>query len=245
MLLTEGFDDPGIDCVVILRPTKSRSLYSQMVGRGTRVSPAKSDLLLLDFLWLHEQHNLIRPAHLIASTTEQAQIMQKMIEAGGGKQMALDLEGIATEAQAQREAKLRAELEAKAKRNAKTIDAMEFSLMLHEPDVASYEPTNDYESRPISGGQKKMLENHGIDLGSVTCFGHASKIIDTLIMRSRMDLATPKQVRLMKKWGVEKPEQIKFQDASTIIGRRLGQRAQEKSPGNRHQQRQAREMATV
>jgi superfamily II DNA or RNA helicase len=80
MLLTEGFDDPGIDCVVILRPTKSRALYSQMVGRGTRVAPAKQDLLLLDFLWLHEQHNLIRPAHLIASTQEQAAIMQQMIE---------------------------------------------------------------------------------------------------------------------------------------------------------------------
>src|SRR5690606_41443274 len=37
MLLTEGWDCPSVDCVVVLRPTKVRSLYSQMVGRGTRI----------------------------------------------------------------------------------------------------------------------------------------------------------------------------------------------------------------
>lgn len=49
MLLTEGWDCPSVDCVVVLRPTKVRSLYCQMVGRGTRLSPGKDHLLLLDF----------------------------------------------------------------------------------------------------------------------------------------------------------------------------------------------------
>ena len=52
MLLTEGWDCPAVDCIVILRPTKIRSLYQQMVGRGMRLSPGKDHLLLLDFLWL-------------------------------------------------------------------------------------------------------------------------------------------------------------------------------------------------
>lgn len=39
MLLTEGWDCPSVNCVVVLRPTKVRSLYSQMVGRGTRLFP--------------------------------------------------------------------------------------------------------------------------------------------------------------------------------------------------------------
>ncbi|WP_240335346.1 DEAD/DEAH box helicase [Paraliobacillus sediminis] len=59
MLLTEGWDCPSVDCVVVLRPTKIRSLYIQMIGRGTRLYPGKTELLLLDFLW--------HPAHLIAS----------------------------------------------------------------------------------------------------------------------------------------------------------------------------------
>ena len=46
MLLTEGYDHPAIDCVVVLRPTKIRSLYAQMIGRGTRLYPGKDHLLL-------------------------------------------------------------------------------------------------------------------------------------------------------------------------------------------------------
>ena len=56
MLLTEGWDCPLVDCIVVLRPTKSRSLYCQMVGRGTRLSEGKDHLLLLDFLWHTERH---------------------------------------------------------------------------------------------------------------------------------------------------------------------------------------------
>ena len=56
MLLTEGWDCPSVDCVIVLRPTKVRALYSQMVGRGTRLYPGKEELLLIDFLWHTERH---------------------------------------------------------------------------------------------------------------------------------------------------------------------------------------------
>lgn len=56
MLLTEGWDCPSVDCIVVLRPTKVRSLYCQMVGRGTRLAPGKDHLLLLDFLWHTERY---------------------------------------------------------------------------------------------------------------------------------------------------------------------------------------------
>lgn len=63
MLLTEGWDCPSVDCIVVLRPTKVRSLYCQMVGRGTRLSPetGKQDLLLLDFLWAHGAARALPP----------------------------------------------------------------------------------------------------------------------------------------------------------------------------------------
>lgn len=51
MLLTEGYDCPSVDCVINLRPTKSESLYCQIIGRGTRLSPGKDNCLILDFLW--------------------------------------------------------------------------------------------------------------------------------------------------------------------------------------------------
>ena len=48
-VLTEGFDAPNVDCVVLLRPTASPGLYYQMVGRGFRIAPGKADCLILDF----------------------------------------------------------------------------------------------------------------------------------------------------------------------------------------------------
>jgi ATP-dependent helicase IRC3 len=48
-LLTEGFDEPDISCVLMCRPTKSSGLYTQCVGRGTRLYPGKKDCLILDF----------------------------------------------------------------------------------------------------------------------------------------------------------------------------------------------------
>lgn len=48
-VLTTGFDVPNVDCVVLLRPTNSPGLYYQMVGRGFRIHPDKTDCLILDF----------------------------------------------------------------------------------------------------------------------------------------------------------------------------------------------------
>lgn len=49
-VLTEGFDEPDVECIVIARPTKSQPMYVQMVGRGTRLSPGKKDCLVLDLV---------------------------------------------------------------------------------------------------------------------------------------------------------------------------------------------------
>ena len=85
-LLTEGYDDPGISCIVNASPTQSVSKYWQMNGRGTRctanvdalATPAerraaiassdKPDLLILDFLY--HNHAVCTPAHLIAGSDE-------------------------------------------------------------------------------------------------------------------------------------------------------------------------------
>ena len=53
-VLTEGFDDPGVSCVAMARPTRSEGLYAQCVGRGTRLHPGKKDCLILDFVDLSE-----------------------------------------------------------------------------------------------------------------------------------------------------------------------------------------------
>lgn len=58
-VLTEGYDEPRTDCIVVARPTKSRALYAQMVGRGTRRHPDKTDCLVLDVVGATEEHTLV------------------------------------------------------------------------------------------------------------------------------------------------------------------------------------------
>ena len=58
MVLTEGFDEPSIECIVVARPTRSQSLYIQMVGRGTRAHPGKSNCLILDVVGATDRHDL-------------------------------------------------------------------------------------------------------------------------------------------------------------------------------------------
>lgn len=59
MVLTEGYDEPRVDCVVVARPTKSRALYTQMVGRGTRIHPEKVDCLVIDVVGATDMHDLV------------------------------------------------------------------------------------------------------------------------------------------------------------------------------------------
>ena len=49
-VLTEGFDDPGVSCIAMARPTRSEGLYAQCVGRGTRLFAGKTSCLILDFV---------------------------------------------------------------------------------------------------------------------------------------------------------------------------------------------------
>ena len=58
-VLTEGFDDPRTDCIIVARPTKSRALYAQAVGRGTRRHPDKVDCLVLDVVGASDDHSLM------------------------------------------------------------------------------------------------------------------------------------------------------------------------------------------
>jgi superfamily II DNA or RNA helicase len=63
-VLTEGFDEPSIDCIIVARPTKSKPFYIQMVGRGTRMYPGKPDCLILDVVGVTGRHSLITASEI-------------------------------------------------------------------------------------------------------------------------------------------------------------------------------------
>src|SRR6267378_1786590 len=63
-VLTEGFDEPSVDCIIVARPTQSALLYQQMLGRGTRTYPGKTDCLILDVVGVSTHHTLHTAATL-------------------------------------------------------------------------------------------------------------------------------------------------------------------------------------
>ncbi|WP_040288135.1 DEAD/DEAH box helicase, partial [Alicyclobacillus hesperidum] len=71
-ILTEGYDQPDVDCVVIARPTRSQALYVQMVGRALRLHPAKSDALVLDLSGASDDKSLQTFARLMRTQRKKA-----------------------------------------------------------------------------------------------------------------------------------------------------------------------------
>jgi superfamily II DNA or RNA helicase len=188
MLLVEGYDEPSIDCVICLRPTTIRSLYAQQVGRGTRIHPGKENLLLLDFLWLSREHNLVKPASLIAKDEEQAaEITAHLAKADG------DLLQAERDAQAQREAALKRRLERQRERQGSEVDLLELANRWQAPDIIGYAPTFGWERRPLSEKQVTILERNGVDLALVQNRGHASVILSSLFAFKEQEPASEKQ----------------------------------------------------
>jgi superfamily II DNA or RNA helicase len=197
MLLTEGWDCSSVDCVVVLRPTKVRALYTQMIGRGTRLSPGKKDLLILDFLWLCQKHNLCKPAHLVTDQVEDQQTVAKRSEAEE-----IDLFDALTDAEEQRKNRLAEELRKQKKKKSKLINPLELFNLLDDIGLADYEPSFKWEEADASQKQIDALEKFGIDAEGITK-GYACRIMDTVIGRSKKGLATMKQVRLLNRFGYD------------------------------------------
>lgn len=225
MLLTEGWDCPSVDCVVVLRPTKSRALYVQMVGRGLRLHPGKEDCLLLDFLWMTARHDLVHPAHILAQSEEVANRATELLaeDPNGGAQDILEtLEQAESDVVRQREASLMRQLEEMRKRKRKLVDPLQYIYSIDNEELSDYQPTLPSEMAPPTEKQLELLEKRGIDSATVTCAGQAKKLIDTLIARQTSGLSTPKQIRFLENKGFRKVGEWQFEEAKSMIDRIAG-----------------------
>ena len=226
MLLTEGWDCPSVDCIVVLRPTKVRSLYCQMVGRGTRLSPEtnKDHLLLLDFLWHTERHELCHPASLICESAEVAQKMTENMEKDAGCIMDIEeAERTASEdVVAQREEALAKQLSEMKRRKKKLVDPLQFEMSIQAEDLSGYVPAFGWEMAPPSDKQKQTLEKLGILPDAIENAGKASKILDRLDKRRREGLTTPKQIRFLESRGFQHVGTWQFETAKNMIDRIAG-----------------------
>ena len=220
MLLTEGWDCPSVDCVIVLRPTKVRALYSQMVGRGTRLHPGKDHLLLLDFLWHTERLDLCHPADLVC---EDREVAQKMTEEVNDKGAAVDLLEAHQQAEsdvvAQREESLAKTLAEMRTRKRKLVDPLQYAMSIQDPGLTSYVPAFGWETESPSAKQKAQLEKYGIFPDEIKTAGEAQRILDRMAERRGKGLTTPKQIRLLESRGFVHVGEWSFDAAKSMIDR--------------------------
>ena len=220
MLLTEGWDCPSVDCVVVLRPTKVRSLYSQMVGRGTRLAEGKTDLLLLDFLWMTDKHELCRPADLVCEDrTIARQMTENLAETGAAQDIQEAAAQASEDVVAQREEALAKQLAEQRRKKAKLVDPLQYEMSIQAEDLSGYVPAFGWEAGPPTEQQTTALEKLGILPDAVESAGKASLLLDRLHKRRDEGLTTPKQIRCLEKYGFQHVGTWSFEQAKHMIDR--------------------------
>jgi ATP-dependent helicase IRC3 len=225
-VLTEGFDEPSVDCVIVARPTRSRILYVQMIGRGTRTFPNKRDCLIVDLVGATERHDLLTLPQLFGLGDATALQERTVTEA-------LEREHVAA-APARAEAPLVAEevdlfrereklrWVAVGERWALTTGR---GLLVVEPyagawRVVVYEP----------GTQKRHVLGHGLDLGYAHGVAEdfirhlgAAHLVDANA-RWRGQGISDKQRALLDRLGIPYGSELSRGEASDLISATLAKR---------------------
>lgn len=236
-VFTEGFDEPGIQLVVMARATKSRALYAQMIGRGTRPLPglidgvdtadarrdaiaasAKPDLTVLDFEGNAGTHKLIHAADVLGGNYDDEVVdLAHALAKKSAKPMDVSEALVMAAEQIKRSnefARLkRLHLIAKAEYSKREIDP--FDLMRVEPPRSR---GWDHEQLP-SAKQLATLAKFGVPTASIQTRKQAGVILGKCIEDMRAGRASYKQRALLAKLG--HTGNYTFKEASDLISRSL------------------------
>jgi superfamily II DNA or RNA helicase len=231
-VFTEGFDEPGIHVVVVARPTESRSLYAQMVGRGTRPLPgivdvaatvplriagiagsAKPNLEVFDFEGNAGKHKLITTADILGGRYDE-EVLQQVRQRTSKSAAPVDTMELLRET-AQR---LHDEAAA-AKRAAIVAAGAEFTSRLVNPfDVLDLEPIRERDwdrGKPASEKQISLLQKFGVDAAGISK-AKAGQLINEMIERKEKGAASYQQVLQLRRLGLP-VEGVTFEDARRIL----------------------------
>lgn len=198
-LYTEGFDEPSVEVIVLMRPTQSRALYTQIVGRGTRLSPGKERCLVLDLAGNSRRHRLACAADaLIGAADASAELraeIERLLEAGGAD-ATRDVESLLAQA--------RQNVAGDQERNAAAA-VLAFRERLVDPFLAPfYEPAGAVVGRPASAEQLAALSKLGIEKPPpALSMDEATRWIRAAHARRRRGLATIQQSLFLQRWGLD------------------------------------------
>lgn len=195
-VLTEGFDAPRTSCIAIARPTKSRALYTQMIGRGTRLFPGKTECAVLDFVGNAGRHTLISPLDVLAGK-DIPEDVRKDAEAKAAAGMPSEDALAAAEA----EHMARKEREERERARAAKIRAdVAYRSRVVDPFGALGSDTGN--GPRATSRQVQALTNLGVKDADSLSVGAASKMLDTIATRRKQGLCTYKQAAQLVKKGL-------------------------------------------
>ncbi len=232
---TEGFDVPGIEVVAVARPTKSRALYAQMIGRGTRPLPgivdahevtddrkqaiaqsSKTTMLALDFVGNSGRHKLVNTGDILGGNYNEkivARAQQKAKKSGEPVNMVELLEKTEQE---ERERKRREPVKAKSKFKVSKVNPF---------DVLDFSPCREQQvggikAEPMTDRQSIALQKFGVPDNQVANMSRpdASRLLDRLFSRSQKGLASYRQVKMLKSKGYENADSMTREQAGKIMG---------------------------
>lgn len=215
-IFLEGFDAPATSCVAMARPTKSRALYAQAIGRGSRTATgvidglddvedrraaiaasASPDCLVLDFVGNAGRHRLVNPLDVLAGRPLPGDVEQRAKElADKGKPSEEAL------AQAEAEAIERERAaEQRRRRDAKIRVEAAYRAQFVDPFSAE---ADAYSGPPASEAQINYMRQLGVTLDArVPSRRAASAFLDKIADRRKRGLCTYKMGRTLAKHGLD------------------------------------------
>jgi superfamily II DNA or RNA helicase len=235
--LTEGFDDAGVEVIIMGRPTKSRSLYAQMVGRATRpaeeiahalndapsdearramiAASSKPGCLIVDFVGNSGKHKLCTTADILGGKVSDAAVemaLKQMRESGQPVDTAQALSAAEAELERRRqeEAARRARLVVRA--NYRAVKVSPFDVF----DITPQRARGWDAGRQLSEKQRDVLLKQGIDADALP-YHEAKQVLDEIFRRWDDGLASFKQTKVLKKNGYAAP--MRQEEARKIIDR--------------------------
>ncbi len=223
-ITTEGWDEPSVEVVVMARPTKSRRLMAQMLGRGTRALPNliedcagadarklaiagsdKSELLVLDFVGNCGRHKLITPPDILGGKYEddivdrakknaEKDSAQSGIPVDVIEQLELAEKQLAQEKAEAEERDSRQKIKLRAKYSTAKVNPFEMY------NIQPWREKGWHKGRQPSEKQVALLERNGIDVNGLS-FTHASQLIDRVIRNTKEGKASYKMLKCLQRYG--------------------------------------------
>lgn len=191
MLWTEGFDDPQTSCIALVRPTTSRALVAQMIGRGTRTAPGKASCLVLDFVpGRMAKVRLASPADVLAGDELEAE----------------------AERERQTEAKQRLAAEVERRRWIREVGVVYAAPLLSLEELLGHAARS---GPPASERQVAALRAAGIPIDRELSRTEAAALFGLLEERRAAGLCTLKQARMLRRYGL--PDDVSYEQASAAI----------------------------